>query len=252
MPDEPNTQAPSVEAAPTDAAPAAERSEPAAQEPTQDRSWWTRLRLGRRHVDEPPASAEAEDAQANGAQSSARPVSEEELQRLVQAEADRREYRRQQQGAAEHRRKLRDTDPYAYAEQERQAEQQAAAMAAREQQFTTLLGNVGVQHDRVAIDPIVFALDDTERNRILKLQGAGVGLDGRKLVVTEALKALEKRWKAEGAADAEKRLRKNPTFRKQVFAEHRGSVPEPDLLPGSGAVEGDGSVSDLLRRSLGR
>jgi ATPase subunit of ABC transporter with duplicated ATPase domains len=179
-------------------------------------------------------------------------VSEEELQRLVQAETDRRESRRQQQTAVEHRRKLRDTDPYAFAEQERQAEQQAVAMQQSEQQFTSLLGNVSVQHDRVAIDPLVFALDDKERDRIMGLEGAGRGLDGRKLVVTEALKSLEKKWKQEGAREAEAKLRRNPVFRKQVFAEHRGSQVEPSLLPGSAPPESDGTVSDILRRSLGR
>src|SRR5215470_8207508 len=143
MPDEPNTPAPSAETAPTDAAPAAERSESTAQEPTQDHSWFRRLlRRPDPNVDERTASTATEDANANGAPS-ARPVSEEELQRLVQAETDRRESRRQQQSAVEQRRRLRDTDPYAFAEQERQLEQQAAAMQQSEQQFTSLIGNVG-------------------------------------------------------------------------------------------------------------
>lgn len=175
-------------------------------------------------------------------------LTEEDLERRIQAETDRREARRQQASAAEARRKLRDTNPFEYAQQEREQEQQLV----QGQQFNQLLGSVGLHHDRAVIDPIVMSLDDKERDRIMALPNAGVGLDGRKLVVTETLKALEKKWKAEGAAQAEARLRKNPAFRKQVFTEQRGTITEPELLPSSGSVEGGSDVSTLLRRAIGR
>jgi hypothetical protein len=107
--------------------------------------------------------------------------------------------------------------------------------------------DLGVEHDRVTVDPIFFALPKAEQERILKLEGAGKGLDGRKLVVSESLKALEKHWKAEGAKDAETRLRRNPAFRKQVLSELRGQTPEPEMLPSGSASEADKTVSSLLR-----
>jgi hypothetical protein len=203
-------------------------------------------------VGDPASGQGTESANGNGTSATVN-LTQEELDRRIQAETDRREARRQQMTAQqqqfESRRKLRDEDPYAYAEQERQAE----ARQQYDQNFNSILGQVGVQHDRAVIDPIVLSLSESERNRIMAIEGAGVGLEGRKLVVSESLKALEKQWKADGARAAEARLRKNPAFRKQVFGEQRGSQPEPDLLPASGGSSGeDGDVSNILRRSLGR
>jgi hypothetical protein len=73
------------------------------------------------------------------------------------------------------------------------------------------------------------------------MEGAGVVLDGRKLIMAESLKALEKHWRSEGAKDAEAKLRDNSIFRKQVFAEHRGSVEEPELLPSGATANGTSS-----------
>jgi hypothetical protein len=245
--EQPNT--PSAPA-PSDAASAAPPSESSAQEPTEDRSWWHRLlRRPEPNVDVQAGSDGDTEAARAGKPSPTVTLSQEELERRVQAETDRREARRQQQMTAEQRRRLRDEDPYAYAEQERQAE----AAATYNQQYTAMLGQVGTLHDRAAIDPLVMALVEGERNRIMALEGAGVGLDGRRLVVSEALKALEKKWKADGARDAEAKLRRNSTFRKQVFTEHRGAYQEPELLPSSGREDaGGGDVSALLRRSIGR
>lgn len=231
--------------APADAASAAEASTTSAAEP-EDRSWWHRLtgRLPRTNG----ASGDEQEPNASNGASGPVTLTQEELDRRVQAETDRREARRQQQAAFEQRRRLRDEDPYAYAEQERQAEQQQVDS----QNWQQFFGNIGAQHDRAAIDPVVNQLDASEQQRIMKLQGAGVGLEGRTLVVTEALKALERKWKAEGARQAEARLRKDATFRRQVFAQHRGAMPEPDLMPPGGATPSEGSVSDILRQSLGQ
>jgi hypothetical protein len=232
--------------APTDAASATPPSEPAAEE--RDTSWFRRLLRRPDPNSDKPASGDGTEASSQNAASQSVNLSQEDLERRIQAETDRREARRRQQATIEERRKLRDSDPYAYAEQDRAAEQ--AVM--QNQQFTELLGTVGTHHDRASIDPIVMSLDEKERNRILALPNMGAGLDGRKALVEESLKSLRKQWKAEGAAEAEARLRKNPSFRKQVFAEQRGSTVDPELLPSSAAVEGGADVSALLRRSIGR
>jgi hypothetical protein len=179
--------------------------------------------------------------------SSAITLTQEELDRRIQAETDRREAKRATQAQAERRRKLRDEDPWAFAEEERKAEQ----IAHLDQQNGEILGNIGATHDRFTVDPVVLALPQAERNRIMAIEGAGLGLEGRKLIVEEGLKALEKHWKAEGAKDAEDKLRRNPAFRKQVLNEFRRGMSEPEFM-GSGAPSAnDKNVSNLLRGQLG-
>jgi hypothetical protein len=95
------------------------------------------------------------------------------------------------------------------------------------------------------------ALPLTERQRIMGLDGAGVGLEGRKLVVSEALKSLEKHWKEQGEREAEDRLRRNNAFRKQLLAEARGQAVEPELLPASGPSAADRKVATILRDFYG-
>ena len=176
-------------------------------------------------------------------------LTQEELDRRVQAEADRREAKRVEQARSERRRRLRDENPWQYAEEERKAETEQTA----NQQVGDFFANISREHDKYSIDPIVEALPDAERKRILELEGAGQGLDGRKLIVTEGLKALEKAWKAEGAKDAEDRLRRNPAFRKQLLNEMRRSgVREPEFITGSASSTDDSSVSSLLRDQLAR
>jgi hypothetical protein len=207
------------------------------------RNFLQRLFRGGRGSEEPESQDQPEPAET----SSAITLTQEELDRRVQAETDRREAKRHAQGLAERRRKLRDEDPWAYAEEERKAEQSAQLDA----QNGEILGSIGATHDRFTVDPVVLALPETERNRIMALDGAGIGLEGRKLIVEEGLKALEKHWKAEGARDAEDKLRRNPAFRKQVLSEFRRGQSEPEFI-GSGAPSAaDKNVSNLLRGQLG-
>jgi hypothetical protein len=201
-----------------------------------------------RRPQEPKEESEstgAEDAaKADAKSSKTLSLTEEELERRVQAETDRREAKRLADAKVRQRKELRKTDPWAYAEQDEQAEQAEQS----EQQLTEFFSNIGREHDKVSIDPLFEVLPKEERERILGLDGAGKGLEGRRLVVTEAMKALEKHWRAEGAKDAESKLRRNPAFRKQVLAEGRGTTAEPELLPAGSASETDRTVSALLRK----
>jgi hypothetical protein len=201
--------------------------------------------MGRREEPEPEAPEPEPSAEADKLV-----LDQQELERRIQAETDRREAKRLRDAKVAERRKLRDEDPWKYAEEERKAEEAANSDAG----IMQLFANVGVEHDRVSIDPMFQKLPEPERQRILKIEGAGRGLEGRKLIVDESLKALEKHWKAEGAKDAEARLRRNPAFRKQVLAEIRGDVPEPELLPSGPASNGRTSnqeVNDMLRGQVG-
>ena len=207
--------------------------------------WWRRLWRGR---DDGSAEETAEDPSA--AQEPSRlSLTQEELDRRVQAETDRREAKRAAQALADRKRKLRDEDPWQYAEEERQAEN----VAASNQQIGDLFGRIGSEHDKYTLDPLVLSLPPSERERILKLEGAGIGLDGRKLIVDESLKALEKHWKAEGAKEAEKRLRSNSAFRKQVLSEFRRGAVEPEFIGSGNSSSGtDHNVSAILREGMSR
>src|SRR4029077_6324866 len=94
-------------------------------------------------------------------------VTEAELNKRIDAETQRREARRQQQAQAERRRKLRDEDPWAFAEEERKAEQIAVGDA----QVGNMFASIGAEHDKYSLDPLVQTLPPAERERILKLEG---------------------------------------------------------------------------------
>jgi len=234
---------PSSEQPTQDAQASAASSEPTEATPAQS---WQRGLLGRLFRNRPAADEAPQETPADE-QPSAISLTQEELDRRIQAETDRREAKRAAQALAERKRRLRDEDPWAFAEEERSAEQAANVNA----QVGDLFGRVGAEHDKYTIDPLVQALPEAERKRILAMEGAGVALDGRKLIVTEGLKALERVWKAEGAKDAENKLRRNPAFRKQVLAEMRGITREPEFLPSGAASESDKTVSQILRGQLG-
>ena len=236
QPEQPNT--------PSEGAPSPDAA-PEASEPQEESSpgWWSRL-FNRR-----PAAQEADSAaQEQGGPSERLSLTQEELERRVQSETDRREAQRAARARQDERKRLRDEDPWAYAAQDREAEQQQN----QSQGLTEFFANVGTQHDRIAIDPLMEALPQKERQRIMGIEGAGKGLDGRKLVVSEALKSLEKHWKAEGEKEAEGKLRRNSAFRKQVLSEARGNISEPDLLPAfSGPSPADKQMSDIFREYYG-
>lgn len=241
QPEQPNT--PSQGTQVPDAAP----QESASDEPREGSSpgWWQRL-FNRRPAQETSDGSGEEGAEA-GSASSRLTLTQEELNRRIQSEADRRDAARNLAAQQRERKRLRDEDPWAYAAQDREAEQSQEQTQGLQQFFA----NVGTNHDRVSIDPLMEMLPARERERIMAIQGAGLGLEGRKLVVTEALKALEKHWKTTGEQEAENRLRRNPAFRKQVLVEGRGFAQEPELLPATGASSTSRKVSDILRSHYG-
>jgi len=219
--------------------PAADAPSQPATEAESSGSWWSRLF---NRPDKEPSPSESETPEP--AAPKKLELTEEELHRRVQSEVDKRQAQANKAARDAERRRLRDEDPWQYAEQERKAEQAQVA----DSQFMGQLHQIGAIHDRTTIDPLLGMLPEAERTRILNMEGAGVGLDGRKLIVNEALKTLEKEWKKGGQTEAERKLRTNEAFRKQLLAEMRGQrTPEPDLLPAS-PTSGDRNLSSLLRQ----
>lgn len=207
--------------------------------------WWDRL-LNRRPAQE-TKSEDGESANPDSGTSKQIILSESDLDRRIQAETDRRESKRLQEARALERRKLRDEDPWQYAQQEREAEKSQQT----NQGLASFFADIGTQHDRVAIDPIMELLPPDERERIMKLDGAGQGLQGRNLVVREALKSLQKVAHAQAEREAETKLRRNPAFRKQVLSESRHDFSDPDLLPAGAPSASDKQVADILRDYYG-
>lgn len=220
-------------------------------------SAWHRL-FGGAKADGTAVEPEPESDAGDSADTSPKPITltAEELDRRVQAETDRREAKRQREAVEKAERERReaierkldpnspDYDPYGGTEEQAKikAEQESA------EQFSSFLGDIGKAHDTATLDVITAAIPTKDLERIMALEGAGSGLDGRKLVVTEGLKALEKHWKAQGAREAEAKLREDSTFRKRVFAEHRGDIEEPELLPanGSSVSSGDNFMNQIF------
>jgi hypothetical protein len=191
-------------------------------------------------------AAEPDQGKDAAAQPDALTLTQDELDRRVQAEVDRREAKRQREQREAEKRRLRKEDPYAYAELEEQEEAQQQTT----QQFEQHIATIASAFDAEVLNPLTAAVPDAELQRILALENAGVGLEGRRLVVAESLKALEKHWRTEGAKDAEQKLRKNPAVRKELLAELRGISDEPDLAPAEAPTR-TRDVNAILRQSLG-
>lgn len=210
-------------------------------------------RLFRR--DKPQAESQASTGKGQESkEQSAKPSTltpEQEFERKVQAETDRREAKRAREQAEAEKLRLREEDPYAYVDQVKLEEQQREA----EQRFTGFLGTVAKQFDEVLLDPLMERLPEAERQKLIGDEKLNAGtLDSRKALQNAALEVLVKQARAEGKAEAEAALRRNPAFRKQVLGEYRRSDEheEPELVPGAGATSGGRSMSDWMRQSVGK
>jgi hypothetical protein len=238
-------------AAPAAAAPASEPASSPTAEP--GRSWMDRL-LGRvpANADPVPAPASDADAQEQSKEPDAttpRTYTQDEIQRLVQGESDRRDAKRQRETQDAERRRLRKEDPYAYAEGDELHEQQAQAAA----QFGNQIATVASSIDRAVLDPLLERVPEKLRGKLFEDPNAGVGLDGRKALVVKALDQLKREWTAEGRAAAADALLDDPIHQKKVLARVRGEpdYEEPDNVQGSATKSNGRDVSAILRESLG-
>lgn len=228
------------------------------EESGEDRHWWSRFLHTRGHqsgLDEASPPEEGNGHEPIAPEHKLLTLSEEELNQRIAREAQSRHDRetaRQNRLAQEaERKRLRDEDPWAYAQGEKEREDLEKLRVEQTQQAMATLGQVGRLHDAVSIDPVVNALPAAERKRILEMPNAGQGLPGRKLIVDEALKTYGRLEYERGYREAQSKLKKDPVFRKSVLHELRGSYEEPELYPGQGSPTeglGDENVSSILRR----
>jgi hypothetical protein len=220
------------------------------------------LRRGRRdgaaregRQEEAPPAEEGGDAQpAAEPKPEPRPSAEKddaEFQRRVQAEVDRREATRTARAEAQRERQLRQSNPTEYAKLKEQQETQGQAAEA----FGNALRTLATQFDQSAINPMLDALDEKARGEVLNEPGHG--FDGRKTIVTRAIKAIQKAAYddgfAKGKESAQKTLRRSTAFRKELLSELRGEDEEPELAPANGSpAGGDWDMNDWMRVQTGR
>jgi hypothetical protein len=181
-------------------------------------------------------------------------VTPEELERRIQAEADRRldKFQREeaQRRKATEERELREKDPYGYVELLKQREQEAEIVGKQlkaAQEFAVT--NVRT-YDSAVLDPIMAAVPAEERQRILG--SIGDGIPGRAQAAAEAMKVLHKTWKDQGRAEARKVLLNDQAFVKEVLARFGGQRQEPESAPAVSSSGRSFNMNDLIRGAAGR
>lgn len=231
-------------------------SQPAESRPSRSEQWAeanAELRRGRRPKESAPATEESPKADAEqGEAPASRPERDEkDFDRRVQAEVDRREAVRTQRAQAQQERDLRRTNPQEYARLKEQQETNNAQI----DNLTGALKLLSNQFDDATVTPLVTALDEKLRAEVLK--DPGHGMDGRKEIVKRAVAALKKSAYEDGLKkgreEAQKSLRRNPSFRKEMLTELRGSEDEPELASASGSARNDSwDMNDWMRSMTGR
>lgn len=274
---DPSTQ--TLDKAPSEIAPegAPEASQTAQQEPQEN--WLAQVFRRRRAGPDPvsPSAAQEQSASPDAASTEPaelpakevpRPVepqpfkaftSQEEYDRAIQAETDRRLAEKEKRDRREARRKereqLAESDPYEYVKRDKEwrdeetAEEAEAARQEQEiQRFQNGLVSIAKQFDSTVVDPIVQELPDEVQSQILK--EAPPGLEGRQHIVKSALKYIRE----SAAREAEAKLRKpGSAFRKEMLRELQDTQEEPELAPASPASQAPvNDMNSLITRAFGR
>lgn len=188
-------------------------------------------------------------------------VSQEELDRLVQGETDRREsvrknreqrelQRTQNKRKLDNLRQSGDLEGFAaeYAAQEAEEAQTEALTAQRNEHIR----EVAVNFDTGVLDPIILRLPKDEIQQLVSTLNP-VGIDGRAAFLSAAVDRLVEKAKAEGAAQAERSLRNNSAFKKQLLLQERETEEEPENIPArAGSTSGQVDMNAWMDRLLHR
>jgi hypothetical protein len=164
-------------------------------------------------------------------------LTQAELDRRIQAETDRRlEKQRSDQRAREEReqeQRLRREDPFEYVRLLEAREAEQAEDQKKQQEAIGLLEQQLNHYDRGILDPIVGALPEPTRKKILSNVKAE-GIPGRQEVARQSLTALRMLWNAEGREAAKETLMKDPTFVKEILARYGGQRDDgpPEVVAG--------------------
>lgn len=206
---------------------------------------------------QPSAEEKSPKAPKQSSTEGAVSLSQEELERRVQSEVDRRLHKFQEEQAARRKQaelqNLRKKDPYAYVEAVEEEEERQKALADQIRQAQSLAVNSLRAYDTAVLDPLFGMLPEKERKDIL--DNIEDGIAGRGKAAASAFKALERHWKQAGISEARRVLLNDQAFVKEVFAKYgNGGRIEPESVPASVASSDRGSdnMNDLIRRMAGR
>jgi hypothetical protein len=177
-------------------------------------------------------------------------LTQAELRRHAQAEADRILAKHQREEGErrrrEEKRKARETDPYAFAQMEKEDEAKAETLQKELEQAQRLAMSTAHAYDASVLDPLMRAVPDAERAKIL--DAIEPGIPGRGQAATQALKILEQVWTEKGRNEARKILLNDQAFIKEVLARYGGQHVEPDAIPAVAAQRPAGfNMNDWIR-----
>jgi len=174
-------------------------------------------------------------------------MTEEEFNRRVQAESDRKIARARRDEEIKRSRdeevELRRNKPFEYARLMEDREAELEATKRRTIELNGMLETNTLDYDRNVLDPLMLSLPEPVRVQIIS-SVSEQGIPGRAKIAQGALAALEKLWKDEGAKTARTRLAADPAFVKEILARHGGQRVEPDSSPSLPASAGQGPVSE--------
>lgn len=185
-----------------------------------------------------PAREQPAPANQSGQTNGGIVLTQEELDRRIQSETDRRLAKQRADEEArkqrEEEQRLRREDPFEYVrllesrekEQEEQQRKDRDAISLLEQQLN--------HYDRGILDPIVGALPETTRKKILGSITQD-GIPGRQEIARQTLGALRSLWNAEGRETAKQVLMKDEKFIKEILARYGGQRADegpPEIAAG--------------------
>lgn len=205
-----------------------------------------------------PSTGTTESRAPEGAQPppTKREVTDEELSRLVQAEVDRREAKRQREAAKaqdparqaaeleQQAHQVRKEDP----DQANQLFDQAEALKAQQQ----FIGGIVQLHDQATMGALWEAVPEADRPTVFAPDDAATPLELRTKHVKAALAHLKEVWTKEGAEAAEKRIRRNPALLRQVVIADKAQEAEddPDVLVPATPSRNGRTTNDVANEAL--
>ena len=171
----------------------------------------------------------------------------DELGRFVQAETDRRENKRRIDAEAKAKKDQErwemDNDPQAFVERKRQEEAQQSDEATKLSERIAVSQAAIDGYDKSVLDPLMLELPEATQKKIVSTHAQLSGFENRQAIAKDALAALKRQYKTEGAREAEARLRSNPALVKQALVDLRDESEDPVAV--SGAASGNHRAPDV-------
>lgn len=206
---------------------------------------------------EPGKASEPATTSQNGSES--RPYrafqTQEEFDRAIQAETDRREAHRRARNQTEEDRRLLKEQPHEYVRRQQERltqEEEEAKLLTHPQIADRISGAVNenvIEYDRQVLDPIRDMVPDSPEKHAL-MQNVGPGIEGRGKLARDLLNLLSKSHRAQARSE----LLKDEAFVKEILMTRGGQRAEPEVVSAVGAAprredrSQDSDMGDFIRR----